>query len=224
MNQDDNWTFYPPFAADPNNDGVLYIASNRVYRTDNRGNDWTPVSDALPKTAYGAIQTLTVAPSDSNTIYVGTTEGGMFASTDGSKTWSEITGSNLPPRNVNRIAVDPGNAQLVYAAVGGFNVQTPDKPGHVFASQDGGATWNDITYNLPDAPLSSVVVDTRDKYAGVYVGGALGVWVLQNGTQQWLPYGNGMPFTLVTSLKLNPTTGVMAAATYGHSVWVLDMP
>jgi len=33
-----------------------------------------------------------------------------------------------------------------------------------------------------------------------------------------------MPFTLVTSLKLNPTTGVMAAATYGHSVCVLDMP
>jgi photosystem II stability/assembly factor-like uncharacterized protein len=224
LNQDDNWTFYPPFTADPNNEGVLYLGSDKVYRTDDRGDNWSPVSDALSKTPYGAIQTLSVAPSDSNTIYVGTTEGTMFASTDGSQTWNEITGGNLPPRNINRIAVDPGDPQTVYAAFGGFNVQTTDKPGHVFASHDGGATWDDISYNLPDAPLSSVVVDTRDKYAGVYVGGALGVWVLQKDSQQWVPYGTGMPFTLVTSLKLNPTTGVMAAATYGHSVWVLDMP
>jgi hypothetical protein len=64
----------------------------------------------------------------------------------------------------------------------------------------------------------------RDEYAGVYVGGALGVWVLQDGSENWLPYGTGMPFALVSSLKLNPETGVMAAGTYGRSVWVMDMP
>jgi photosystem II stability/assembly factor-like uncharacterized protein len=224
LDGNENWPFYPPFAVDPNNEGVLYIGSTRVYRTDDRGDNWTPVSDQLNKTEYGAVQTIEVAPSDSNTIYVGTTDGTAFASTDGAKTWSEITGSSFSPRNLNRLAVDPNDPKTVYAAFGGFNVQTPDTPGHVFASHDGGGSWEDISYNLPDAPLSSVVVDARDKYAGVYVGGALGVWVLQNGSQQWLPYGNGMPFTLVTSLKLNPTTGVMAAATYGHSAWVIDMP
>jgi hypothetical protein len=56
------------------------------------------------------------------------------------------------------------------------------------------------------------------------VGGALGVWVLQEGSDNWLPYGTGMPFALVSSLQLNPDTGVMAAATYGRSVWVMDMP
>ena len=224
LNGDDNWPFYPPFAVDPNNEGVLYIGSTLIYRTDDRGDHWTPVSDLLVQSQYGAIQTISVAPSDSNTIYVGTTEGSAYASTDGSQTWSAVSGSNFPPRNLNRIAVDPNDPQTLYAAFGGFNVQTPDTPGHVFTSHDGGGSWDDITYNLPDAPLSSVVVDARDQYAGVYVGGALGVWVLQNGSQEWLPYGNGMPFTLVTSLKLNPTTGVMAAATYGHSVWVLDMP
>jgi photosystem II stability/assembly factor-like uncharacterized protein len=224
LDGNENWSFYPPFTVDPNTEGVLYIGSTRVYRSDDRGDKWTPVSDAMNKTDYGAIQTLIVAPSDSNTIYVGTTDGTAFASTDGSKTWAEVSGSNFPPRNLNRLAVDPSDPKVIYAAFGGFNVQTPDTPGHVFASQDGGGSWTDITYNLPDAPLSSVVVDTRDKYAGVYVGGALGVWVLQKDSQQWLPYGNGMPFTLVTSLKLNPTTVVMAAATYGHSAWVIDMP
>jgi len=99
-----------------------------------------------------------------------------------------------------------------------------DDRGFVEVSEDGGASWDDITFNLPDAPLSSVVVDVRPDYAGVYVGGTLGVWVLQDGTEEWLPYGMGMPFALVSSLQLNPETGVMAAATYGRSVWVMDMP
>jgi photosystem II stability/assembly factor-like uncharacterized protein len=224
LDGNDNWPFYPPFTVDPNKEGVLYIGSNRVYRTDNRGNLWKPVSDYVNKTQYGQVQCIAIAPSDSNTIYVGTTDGTVWASTDGSKTWSEVTGSTFSPRNVNRLAVDPNDPTTVYAVFGGFNVQTPDTPGHVFVSHNGGGSWEDTSLNLPDAPLSSVVVDVRDKYAGVYVGGALGVWVLQNGGQQWLPYGNGMPFTLVTSLKLNPATGVMAAATYGHSAWVIDMP
>jgi len=135
-----------------------------------------------------------------------------------------VTGSSFSPRNVARIAVDPSDPRTLYAVFGGFNVQTPDTPGHVLMSRDGGGSWDDISENLPDAPLSSVVVDRRDKYAGVYVGGGLGVWVLQKGSQEWLPYGTGMPFALVTSLKLNPATGVMAAATYGRSAWVLDMP
>ncbi len=56
------------------------------------------------------------------------------------------------------------------------------------------------------------------------MGGVLGVWVLPAGSDQWRPYGNGMPFSIVTGLKLNPDTGVMAASTYGRSVWVIDMP
>jgi len=91
-------------------------------------------------------------------------------------------------------------------------------------SRDFGGTWEDISNALPDAPLSAVVIDAREQYAGVYVGGALGVWVLQQGSSDWAPYGTGMPFALVSSLKLNPDTGVMAAGTYGRSVWILDMP
>ncbi len=224
LDSNDNWAFYPTFAVDPNNEGVLYLVSNRVYRTDDRGDSWTPVSDYLNASELGNIQSIELAPSDSNVIYVGTTDGTAWVSTDGAQSWGEITGANFPPRNLNRLAVDPNDPNTLVAVFGGFNVQTPDSPGHVFVSRDGGGSWEDISFALPDAPLSSVVIDVREQYAGVYVGGALGVWVLQQGTSDWLPYGTGMPFALVSSLKLNPATGVMAAATYGRSVWVLDMP
>jgi hypothetical protein len=67
-------------------------------------------------------------------------------------------------------------------------------------------------------------MDVRPDYAGLYVGGALGVWFLADGSDEWAPYGTGMPFSLVSDLELNPDTGVMAAATFGRSVWVMEMP
>src|SRR5579859_466337 len=213
----DRWLMYPPLIADPNRQGVLYLASNRVYRTANRGDSWSPISDDLTDKS---IQAIALAPGDSDTLYAGTTDGLIWRTTDAGAHWTDVTTSNLPRRPVERLAVAPADPQTAYAAFGGFSLQTPASPGHVFQTRDGGAHWDDLTFNLLDAPLSSLVVDTRPAYAGVYVGGALGVWVLRAGGQQWLPFGTGMPYALVTDLKLNPNTGLMAAATFGRSVWV----
>src|SRR5262249_12069832 len=151
------WPFYPLFAVDPHHEGVLYIGSNRIYRTSDRGDHWSPVSDFLNKTQEGAVQSIAIAPTDSNTIYVGTSEGTVWATTDGASTWADVTGSQFSPRIVKRLAVDPSDPKTVYAVFSGFNVETPDTPGHVFVSHDGGSNWDDLSYNLPDAPLSAVV-------------------------------------------------------------------
>lgn len=224
LDGNDNWLFYPPFLLDPNNEGVMYVGSSYVYRSDDRGDSWYPISDYLVASDYGVIQTLALSNTDPDTLYVGTTDGLVWVTRDGGGEWWDVTGPDFPPRGVNRIAVDPTDPDVAYAAFGGFVVQTPDNPGHVFRTTDGGESWEDITFNLPDAPLSAAVVDARPDYAGVYVGGALGVWVLQEGSAEWLPYGTGMPFSLVKDLELNPETGIMAAATYGRSVWIMDMP
>jgi photosystem II stability/assembly factor-like uncharacterized protein len=221
LSGDDSWLFYPPFVLDPNHEGVMYVGSNRIYKSEDRGDSWSAISDSLTDSA---VQSLALAPSDSDVIYVGTTDGLLWTTTDGGQNWEQVTASNFPPRNVTNLAVDPADSQTAYAVFGGFELQTPDAKGHVFRTTDGGRSWDDITLNLPDAPLSSVVVDGRSKYAGVYVGGALGVWTLQAGADQWLPYGTGMPFAIVSDLELNPDTGILAAATYGRSVWVMEMP
>jgi photosystem II stability/assembly factor-like uncharacterized protein len=122
------------------------------------------------------------------------------------------------------VAADLDEANTAYVVFGGFDVQTPDTPGRVFRTTDGGQSWEDISGNLPDAPLTSIVVDNRPAYAGVYVGGSLGAWVLQAGSDEWLPFGTGMPFAIVTDLELNRDTGVMVAATWGRSTWLMDMP
>ncbi len=217
----DRWLMYPPLVADANQQGVLYLASNRVYRTTNRGDRWSAVSGVLSEKS---IQSLALAPSDSDTLYAGTTEGLIWRTTDGGANWTNVNSAPLPGRDVSGLAVAPNDPQTVYAAIGGFSVQTPQTPGHVFRSTDGGAHWENISFNLPDGPVSALAIDTRPAYAGVYIGGALGVWVQRSGSTQWLPFGTGMPYALVTDLKLNARTGLMAAATFGRSVWVMPMP
>ena len=223
----DRWLFYAPFAVDPNNEGVIYFASNRVYKTTDRGDHWKAVSSSL--SGRGSVRSLAIAPSDSNVIYAGTTEGRIALSTNGGAKWTVLQTKGLPPRIVNRIAVDPSNPQVAVAVFGGFNTQSPYVKGHVFRTTDGGKTWQDISLNLPDAPIGAVLIDARDKYAGIYIGGSLGVWVLSGdpaapSARQWLPYGTGMPYSLISDMQLNTRTGIMAVATYGRSIWVMRMP
>jgi photosystem II stability/assembly factor-like uncharacterized protein len=224
LDPSDEWAFYAPFVVDPKNEGVIYIASNRVYKSTNRGEDWVPASDYFDTEAWHYARTLAIGINDTKVLYAGLTTGKVWVTTDGGRKWADVTGPNFPERQVNRIMVDPSDARIAYAVYGGFNVQTPGKPGHIFRTADAGKTWQDISHNLPDAPLGAGVVDTRANYAGVYVGGSLGVWVLKAGAKQWLPYGTNMPYALITDLELNPKTGIMAAATYGRSIWVIDMP
>ena len=222
LDLNDNWLFYSPFIVDPGNEGVIYIASDYVYKTEDRGDTWFVVSDSLSD--GGSVQTLAVGIDDPQALWAGTTDGRVWVTFDGGENWNDVTGGDFPARNVTRIAVDPADALTAFVVFGGFNVQTPGTPGHVFRTTDGGDSWDDLTLNLPDAPLSSVVVDARPDSAGVYIGGALGVWALLDGSDQWQPYGTGMPFALVSDLELNADTGVMVAATYGRSVWLMQMP
>ncbi len=218
------WPFRPPFTVDPQNEGVIYIYAQSVYRTEDRGETWDVISDYLITGDYSYITSLAIAGSDADVLYAGTSDGTLWTTTNGGGDWSEITDSSFPGRDVKRVAVDPTDADTAYAVFGGFDAQTPDTPGHVFRTTDGGQSWEDISGNLPDAPLTAVVVDGRPAHAGVYVGGSLGVWVLEAGSDQWLPFGSGMPFAIVTDLELNAETGVMAAATWGRSVWMIDVP
>src|SRR5205823_13633275 len=85
--------------------------------------------------------------------------------------WVNVTGANtlLPNRPVLGIALDPSvsaaNVPVGYAAVGGFNANTPTTPGHVFrvdcTANCGSFTWSDKTGNLPDIPVDSVIVNSK---------------------------------------------------------------
>jgi photosystem II stability/assembly factor-like uncharacterized protein len=139
-------------AGIPDQPNVFYIGVNNggVWKTDDAGRTWNPIFD---RQSTGSIGTLAVAPSDPNTIYVGTGEGlqrpdlsvgdGMFRSTDAGTTWQHIGLDDA--QQIGAVIVDPRDAKKVFVAVLGHPYGANEQRG-VFRSTDGGDSWQKILY------------------------------------------------------------------------------
>src|SRR5437764_7733853 len=109
-------------------------------------------------------------------------------------TWRTISAGNLPNRFVNALTTDPANASHVYAVYNGFSRRwVPGAgTGHVFESFDAGATWTDISGNLPDAPGDDLVVVNGKLVVATDVGAF--VAAAGGGTATlWSRLGSGLP-------------------------------
>ena len=152
-------------AGDPNR---FYFGAvgGGVWRTDNAGRSWTPIFDDQPVASIGAVA---VAPSDPNTIYVGSGEAdmrsdilqgnGMYKSTDAGKSWSRI--GLADSRAIGRIAVDPHDPRTLLVAALGH----PYGPSHergIFRSTDGGATWCNTLFVDENTGAIDVTLDPND--------------------------------------------------------------
>src|SRR4051812_48943427 len=125
-----------------------------VWKTINAGRTWTPIFDSASSASIGAIA---VAPSDANTIYVGTGEAdmrdsiqfgdGMYRSNDSGKTWKHIGLEST--KQIGRIIVDPRNPNVVFVAVLG-NVYTSNPDRGIYRSKDGGTTWQKVLFKNDD--------------------------------------------------------------------------
>jgi len=219
INQNDRVLFYAPFTLDPNNQATVYFGTHRLYRSTNRGDTFSPISGDLTRGNLSdgrrhAISAIAVAPSNSQTIYVGTSDGKIQRTNNGGSAWTDVS-AGIPDRFVSRLAVHPSITSTVYATVSGFG------SGHVWKSTTGGNTWTNVSDSLPDIPVNAIVLDTTDP-TNVYIGTDLGVWRSTTGGGGWVHLTNGMPNVAVFDLKFNPTTNVLLAATHGRSVFQLN--
>src|SRR5205807_924669 len=120
------------------------------------------------------INQLAFEPADQTTVIVGTNDGNVqigFGMGSGSQTstWINVTGNNiiLPNRPVLDVAFDPvaKASPIGYAAIGGFNANTPTNPGHVYqvtcTAQCAAFAWANKTGNLPDVPVDSIIANPK---------------------------------------------------------------
>ena len=203
-------------ARDPRDARTIFTGSYRVWRSRDEGNSWTPLTAALDGSAISAIE---VAAADSKTIYVGTENGGVFRSKDGGQTWSaNISGAALPGFIVTRLATSPADARVLYATVGNFGKS------HVYRSADGGETWIDIDIRqLPDVPHQAVLVVGGPAGDTVYVGNDVGVFTWNASAPAWMNVSRNLPHTMIVDLVHHSATKRLFAATYGRSIWRLQL-
>ncbi len=133
-----------------------------IWKTSDAGTVWTPVFDGQSVASIGALE---VAPSDPNVIYAGTGESdirsdlasgdGVYKSSDGGQTWQNV--GLKETRQISRVVVDPRNPNIVYVAALG-HAYGPNEERGVFASRDGGGTWERVLNRGPRAGAADLAI------------------------------------------------------------------
>ncbi|GAB3500824.1 sialidase family protein [Amycolatopsis cihanbeyliensis] len=211
-----NW--FTPVQFDPNDPEVMYYGGNRLNRSTDGGVTWTPISpdltggpgqDVYP---YGTITTVAAAPSDPDTIWVGTDDGRVWLTRDLGRTWTTVL-ENQPW--VTRIAVDERDAETAYVTLSAYRSGSPQA--HVLRTRDGGERWADLSGNLPDAPVNDVVLGSHGR---IYLGTDQGVFVgFRFFPGFWLRQGRGLPVVPVDDIEYDPGHRRLVAATFGRGLY-----
>ena len=218
-------------------------ATNTWYITNN-----PPGAAAGPNLCKGTlgnrsfINQVKYSPKYNSVAIVGTNDGNvqigfnLGTGVASQANWVNVTGSNttLPNRPVLGIALDPtvsaANVPVGYAAVGGFNANTPTTPGHVFqvacAATCGSFTWLDKTGNLPDIPVDSIIVNPKNAQQ-VFAGTDWGVYYTDDitaATPTWARFENGLPHAMVWDMQIDRGSTTLSVWTRSRGAYVWPLP
>ena len=249
INLKDRSEFYTPFVLNKNNPNQLFLGTYRLYRTDNAkaasvGDvKWNLISPDLTSgctlAAPNGARNCTISAigvGGGTAVYTGSLDGFVYFSPDAqvnnNPTWTRVgvhsdglgDKHSLPGRPVAWIAVDRSNYRTAYLAYNGYSASTPHQPGHVYKTTDAGASWTDVSGNLPDDPVNSLTIDPSYPNT-LYAATDIGPFVTFNGGATWSALGaSGFPAAVaVDQIDLNPgqTPRLIAAGTHGRGAWTL---
>lgn len=211
-NKDDFWMVY--IDMDPKKPTTAIVGTDRVLRTRDDGLHWDFISEVLDGSAITAID---ISRTDSQRIYIGTENGGVFRTTNGGKTWSgNLASAVIPGFQITRIESHPVEPEVAYVTTGNFGKR------HVFRTNDGGDSWACIDGNLPGVPFHAVVVPDWDPES-VYVASDAGVFVSRDGGKRWLDLKLNLPNVQCVDLVAQRDERTLMVATYGRSLWRLKV-
>lgn len=206
ITEDGGWV--TPFIQDPNNASILYAGYVRVWKTTNGGNAWT-MSHSIPGTSK--IVAMDMSAANSNVVY-------SAKSTKMYRNTTDITaGLPVSSASITYIRVDPANENRVWVTFSGFSAANK-----IFRTTDGGSTWTNITYNLPNLPANCVeyIPGTTEE---LYIGTDVGVYTFDPGANTWTAFNTGLPNVIVRDLKLHAGSNKLRAGTYGRGLWETDL-
>jgi hypothetical protein len=210
-------------------DSMLFYA-DQLYRASNGSNPAGVVWNAVPGTKFlnqGELVTSLSFGATGDVYFVGTSQGRILSTTNNGATFNgPVTVGNA---KVNDIVGDPNNPLVAYAMLDGFSGN------HVLITTDGGATWTDISNNLPNVPAYAMAIDRRlnpknpalpfDPTAPqgrLYVGTQTGAFVSTDNGNTWQRLGIGLPNVPVTDISFNPDFEELVVATQGAGAFKLS--
>jgi photosystem II stability/assembly factor-like uncharacterized protein len=242
-----NWD--APILVSPHQPSRIYFASQRVWRSDNRGDKWEAISgdltrnqnrielpimdrkpswdnawDFLAMSNYNTITSLAESPLQEGLIYAGTDDGLIQVTENGGESWRKIEVGSLPgvPSTafVNDIKADLHDVNTVYVALD--NHKFGDFAPYLLKSTDRGKSWTSIKGNIPDRTLVWRVVQDHVKPGLMFAATEFGIYFTVDGGTKWTKLEGGAPTISFRDLAIQKRENDLIGASFGRGFYVYD--
>lgn len=215
-----NWE--SPILLSTHNQDILYFGTNKLMRSMNQGNDWTPISPDLTaggkkgNVPYGTLTTISESPLQFGLLYTGSDDGLVQLSKNGGGSWLNIT-DGLPKNLwVSTVLASSHKKERIYVALSGY--RNDDFTTYLYTSENYGQTWQPISSNMPNAPVNVIIEDPLNQSL-LFVGTDNGLYVSLNRGASWEVMQNGMPNVAVHDLVIQPKAKHLIVGTHGRSIY-----
>jgi photosystem II stability/assembly factor-like uncharacterized protein len=228
-----------PVLFSPVDPRVLFFASNVLWKTLNGGRSWTQISPDLTRATWevpanvgkyigtpaaqpsqrGVIYTIAPSYRDVNRIWVGTDDGLIHVTTDGGKTWNDVSPPELKPwAKVSIMDASHFDPLTAYAAINTFRLD--DLRPHIYRTRDGGKSWTHITNGIPDGAAVNTVKEDHVRKGLLFAGSETQVYFSIDDGDHWQTLRLNMPAISIRDLVIKDDD--LVVGTHGRGFWILD--
>lgn len=240
-----NWD--SPIIISPHQHTRLYFGGHKLFKSENRGDDWKAVSgdlsrgidrntlpvmgkvwgpDAIAKhqstALYGNASALSESPKKAGLIYVGTDDGLIQITENDGGSWRKVDKiPGMPEMSyVSRVLASQHETNTVYALFN--NHQNGDFKPYIIKSTDAGRTWTSIASNLPARGSLWAIAEDHVNPNLLFVGSEFGVFFTTDGGGKWIQLKGGLPTIAVRDISIQKAENDLVLATFGRGIYVLD--
>jgi len=241
------WNWNAPLVLSHHSSTRLYMAANKVFRSNDRGDTWEVISDDLTAqidrntwpvmgkywsvdavvknvstSQYNTIVSIDESPINENIIYVGTDDGLIQVTIDGGKSWTKTsTFPGVPQYTyVSDIYASRFDENIVFATFD--NMKRDDFKPYILKSTNKGKSWKSISSNLPkNGTVHTIVQDFKNSEL-MFTGTEFGIYFTINSGKDWVQLKSGIPTIAVRDIAIQKDECDLVLATFGRGFYILD--
>lgn len=218
------FNYITPYFISSFNNKTLYIGGNYIFKTDDRGDHWKPVSTNITNTtdplkrsfSTGA---LTESPVSKGLLFAGTDRGAFWVSKNDGLSWEE-NDRGLANNYIRSICPSRFDKSRVYVAMTGINYD--DLGAYLYVSTDLGKTWTSISAGLPNEPMNVVLEDPTNENI-LYAGTIRAVYISIDRGKSWSCFGDKMPGVAIADLEIHRNSNTLFAGTHGRGIYRIGL-